>query len=380
MKYIYLLWPFSPISIAFLYALIGLIKRINLNILFVLLAVTLALLNYTRTPTSDLAEYYLLFDSLNGTNIIDFFTYVRIDFLFYFFSMLIVKLFGNVNSVLLFWTFFSYFIYFKSLQRLNSRYAVNSNKILILVIFFSFTLGLLFNHSSHLVRQFAALSLMIYSIVLADLKDKNAKWYFIASGLIHFSTLVFLPLLFIKNDNKKLNVLIITLLLIILFFIGNYNILLILSDLFKETSYIFLSEIMIRINMYIFKNDGNIMLGAYVKMCLFALLSFILYLYSNKYNFISISFIYLIMLLLLFRNTDLVLIRYFFYAQFYYGIFIFIFLKEVNNKFLNRSFLLYALYGIMKFFFNIQNSGWKYIANDFSLLYLNIFDYLLYWR
>ena len=111
----------------------------------------------------------------------------------------------------------------------------------------------------------------------------------------------------------------------------------------------------------------------------FFLISWILLLYSNKYNLLSSSFIYLMMILILFRNTDLVLIRYFFYAQFFYGLFILIILQELNNKFISTIFLFYVLYGISRFFNNIINGNWQYVSNDVSLLYLNIFDYLTFW-
>jgi hypothetical protein len=381
-RFFYLLFPLAPVLVSFVHAIAGIFKRSNINIIFILIATMLALINYTREPTSDLENYYSIFELLKGKDYAEFFSFVRIDYLFYFISMLIVKVFNTVQVTMLFWTFISYFIYFKSLELINKNYLNSSQQTLILALLFSITMGLLFNHSSHLVRGFVAVSILLYSIVLTDIEtasNKKAIVCFIIASLIHFSVIIFLPLLLIRGRNKSYFILLAPILVAVSYFIGQENILLILSQILMETNYSVISEIIIRINEYVYLNNGDIQLGEFIKLSGFFLISWILLLYSNKYNLLSSSFIYLMMILILFRNTDLVLIRYFFYAQFFYGLFILIILQELNNKFISTIFLFYVLYGISRFFNNIINGNWQYVSNDVSLLYLNIFDYLTFW-
>jgi hypothetical protein len=66
--------------------------------------------------------------------------------------------------------------------------------------------------------------------------------------------------------------------------------------------------------------------------------------------------------------------------QFFYGVLLFIALKEFNNKLLNMLFFFYVLYGLLVFFKNIIDGGWQYISNDFHLLFINIYSYLTYWK
>jgi integral membrane sensor domain MASE1 len=103
--------------------------------------------------------------------------------------------------------------------------------------------------------------------------------------------------------------------------LGFENILLTLSNTVSSTSYAYFGELIVRINMYINENNGNIRLGAFIKTGGLLLFSWILLLKSNKYNFLTYAFIYLCILLVLFRNTDLVLIRYFFYMHLYICVF-----------------------------------------------------------
>ena len=111
MRFFYLLFPLAPVLVSFVHAIAGIFKRSNINIIFILIATMLALINYTREPTSDLENYYSIFELLKGKDYAEFFSFVRIDYLFYFISMLIVKVFNTVQVTMLFWTFISYFIY-----------------------------------------------------------------------------------------------------------------------------------------------------------------------------------------------------------------------------------------------------------------------------
>jgi hypothetical protein len=377
-------WIIVPLySVFTLFLFLGLIKTNNIEKYFYLflIAVSLGLVNFTRYPESDLHTYYETFNALRDVSIYNFSQVVLLDPAFYFLSTILSHLVDGYGPYFsLFWTTIIYYIAFIAILSISKELNL-SIKWTVGILSFTAFVGYNFMLTSHLVRQYVAMSFLILSFILLIRERKNVYLFFIISFLMHHSAIIFFPIIYIIKNNyiKNNNFFLYTaLFLIISFIIGNENILLYLTYL-PDTSFESMNFIIQKSYILLDKNDGDLRLRAIIEILTIFILVAIVFFKDREYALIGLKILYIYIfffsLLIIFRNTDLLLLRYSFYS---YGITI-IALPYIVKKFNIFSYFLLSfliLSAPLRFIRVFENSGWTYIENSKLIIGHSLFDFL----
>jgi hypothetical protein len=158
----------------------------------------LGIVNITKEADSDLVGYVDLYLSVSNMSVDEFIGTLRLDPVFQIFQKIVALTFGNNPKWFVFWVvFFGYSILLSAINDISKAVRIPL-PVLKCVFIVVVTLPQLFSISSHLIRQFVA------SAVLCKMFSHYALggtrfWCFGATSiLIHSSTIVFAPLMFLK--------------------------------------------------------------------------------------------------------------------------------------------------------------------------------------
>ena len=379
-------WFFSPIFstlpvIAYLYFVR--VSKYEILFYFFLLSTVPGLINYTKTPLSDLYIYYQTYNELWSKDLVNLTDTVTADFFFYLVSAILAKISGGQQQLfVLFWSTTTYFTYFLTLRLAVQRAPDYNKKILIGVVFYSLCIGLSFSLSGHLVRQFAAVSLLLYSVILYSHNERSYWFFFGLAVLSHFSTAIFVLYFFIGKMDKKNRTTIVIILFVISLIVGTFNLLNLLAPLVGSSNDLFLlHEISQKAAFYAEKMDGEVRTRELVGILLCSMLALKLYVYSKSrvIEKFLISYFLLIIILLFTRGNDLLLLRYSFYYDLFAGFVLLFFASEHWELFYVRSFFyIIVLTAPIRFMRVISDGAWTYIDNSHTIVFNSVISFLSY--
>lgn len=383
-----LTWVSSPVLSVlpiFLYLFFFSVSKGTRNFYFFLLATIPALINATKTPVSDLHEYYYTYKSLYYIRIEYFFDEYNRDQLFYFISMLLSKGFDGENQVfIVFWTTLMYFITFLSLSLFAENLEKYNKKVLIGTIFYTLLIGVSFTNSGHLIRQYVANSMLILGVVLLINKKKKSIVLILFAFFSHWSTLIYI-VAFILNMLKatKSNVFLLSLIAFSIL-IGSSNILNVLMPYLVGMSNMG-NEVTIMadraINYSDYKGDGSVGIRQLVLMFISSIFALLIYINEENEKVKAMLFfiLFTLSIILITRNNPLLFLRYYFYFEFFFSFFFLI----VISKYWHNQVIRVVFYGLMfiapiKFIRSLEGSNWTYSDNGINIIFNSVFNLYSY--
>jgi hypothetical protein len=272
----------------------------------------------------------------------------------------------------------TYFLLGYSVIGISSKLCLNNSATSSLLIF-AMLFGYSFSLQGHMVRQYAAMSILLISISYL-LQGKKYYYIFIIAVLTHFSSVIFLPAFF-KVDKffycKAKFIYFIATLFVIFYFLGTVNYFEIIN--FQEVPILELFST--HSAEYVHWTSAGIYMPLLVEYIFLYIIFIFLYVKNKSQDKIG-SYIFLFlstyfMILILFRNTGIMLERYFFYGP----IIPIISLPYMFSRLKSMQWylgLLLALISIFYFFRIFLGSPFFYISNNLDIILLNFYDYLFY--
>lgn len=334
------------------------------NLLIIFLSILLSLINITKVPESDLLNHGLRYLQSGDFNLPTYLITQRKEPVYYIFNYILYHLSnGSLNAWLISFTFFSYFLIFKSILLFFKK--INASRIqIILGLMIAGFFPLIFSLSAHLIRQFIATAIFLYFAVNKIFYNKNKWWLIIIGVFTHSSSALFFPLVYLKflGDFKNKTDLNIVLLIGLTFYQYFAGILYeILNDKFTALSYILKRA----------SRDTTYDLGEFpilniiiifIMMVITIIYQAFFVNYSEKKegvrHFFAISWFLSIFILFNTHQTELSL-RLFYYLIFFLPFVIPLIFKKVNT--INSSLVYSICIGLSFYFlFKLVYGTWTY--------------------
>jgi hypothetical protein len=388
-------WVFLPIGFCILILIYHYFfivsKRVSFLIILVLSVMPALITNTKENSGTDLVFYLNSFNTLKYLPIWNLFDEFPGDPLFYLTSLLLAKLGANPRGILFFWITFIYFI---PLIATHLIYNINKeNKKLVLALIYLLFIGIGLSQSGQLVRQTVAGSLLFLSFSLRYAQRRGCWLVFLLATMTHVSAALFFPMLFFRKNlaRSKLFYLVVILVLVA----GSVDVLQYLHIFFN---YSFKADLLPNIGVVKIISTmshrytayhANLPGIAYYKeiYLAFLILSF------SKIRFINATHIKIInkgaetislnvmlifvTFLIFFRGNELIYMRYLFYLTM---IFSFILVINAKKSSINHLILFsLAISAPLRLMRSIMISRQQYIENDYSLLFVPVFDYLFWY-
>lgn len=172
------------------------------GILAILGTAYIALINTTKLPASDLEVYLDWYGSAKDLSLLEFLALFSREPIFYTWMYFVSLLTNNETNIFIFLTsWFSYFILVYGVLLVGRRLKIDPRLTAVIVIMLLF-LPPLFSISAHLMRQFlaAALVTLFFSKRLAG--QNNPWWILVAAIFVHYSSIIFVPLVLLRLTRR----------------------------------------------------------------------------------------------------------------------------------------------------------------------------------
>lgn len=345
-------------------------KYYRLFILF--LALFLSLVNITKIPENDLLAHGFVYLKVSRFSLIEYLIHVGKEPVFYIFNYLFYHISNGSFRLWVFTiSFISYLLLLLAVLKFSLHNSFSKGQILMAFVLASF-FPQMFSLSAHLLRQFVASSIFVYFFVDRICENKNKWWLPIIGMLVHFSSILIFPLVYLKflGDFKKYKILNVVILVCLLFYQKIAQFLLIILG---NINY-FLSYVLIRASTNTTFDLGGFQFMNFVLMLFMLGVSF-LYLYkkrrenNSKINNIenynkNRHFIFVLVILSVFIMANLnqseLSNRLFFYLFFFFP-FIIPLCFDLNIK-MNHSYLSYSISNlfILFFLYRLEFGVWTY--------------------
>jgi len=210
-------WFIFPVISVFIF--LALLYKFNFDrrvetFLFFLMALSFGLVAYTTQSVgikeSDIARYYFsysLITDIQATKIflLSFLLYGNDNPLFFAITFLLTRLFPNNPQILpMFWVSVTYFFSFLTIRECVLYFSPESRKTYILIIFFACIGIITFFTVTEILKQVASVSVFGYALMLKLTKKRGAAALLLVSVLIHFSSLLLLPVYYLCTKQKIL--------------------------------------------------------------------------------------------------------------------------------------------------------------------------------
>lgn len=349
------------------------------NFLLILIASTFGLINYTKLPESDLLNYYNLIEYFRSYRISDFDQTHLLDSAFYIPTIILAHITDASGPIfILFWTSITYYMAFIALMKFANL--VNLKRFIALAIighvaFVGYNFGL----SGHIVRQYAAMSFLLFSFVVALSGDKRAYIFLFIASLLHHSALIFFPIIYFsildRVSIKKFFIYAAPILLFS-FLLGATNLFQYLSLLNFEGLDI-LNKMASKSIEYIDKDDGDISLRVLVEFLLIT--TFVVFVFHKNPSQIGIKFLFLLfffwVLMILTRSTDLLLLRYFFYGFGFFSLAL-IYIAKTKSFIIYSYLILIVFTSLPRFLRAMEYSDFTYIFNDINIIFTSVSGFI----
>jgi hypothetical protein len=351
------------------------------HLFLILVASSLGLINFTKLPESDLLTYYNYFSDFNNIPIYRFTEIVMLDPAFYLPTAILSHITNGYGPAFsLFWTIIIYYVLFLAIIEISEEFNLGYRWV-IGIIFFAIFIGYGFSLTAHLVRQYVSTSFLLYAFVKALRGKKHVYLIFIISFLMHHASIIFFPVIYMSYK-KKMTTFRLSLFALCFFvfavLVGNSNLLTYFA-LITNTSFESINYIISKGMSYVEKNDGDVSLRYFIEFCLLLGGVFTTAILNARYREIGLKisffFIFLTGLLILFRNTDLLLLRYYFYA---FGLTV-IALPYISKNIYRFTFIVLLLLifsSPLRFFRMLENADYQYIENSYGIIFYSFFEFI----
>jgi hypothetical protein len=360
---LFLIYPY--LAIIFLFFALVLLKNVNKNLAFIyftFLALFLGFINSTKMLESDLQTYYEQFKLIKNASLLEFLLLNGKEPGFYIFKYIAYYVVsGDFKLYLIVFTFISYFVLFVAIYRMLTK--LNMKLYIVFAVTIIAFFGPYFSLSAHLMRQFFAASFLLYFIVEKVFYQKSNWVILFFVVLCHTTTLLFVPLVFLKVLDGKINLkriaIIIPVVVLISFFYIQIS--MVLAEL--SSGYPMISYVFERSGEVMDKNDGDIgIIGMSLLIFLLLLSLWRIYLYKSVQKtlvkFLNI-FIFFAVFIIMILNQPLLSLRFFFYVYAFIPFILFVNVPVNNVKFYICSFFAsICLLGSFGYF--IDNGSWSY--------------------
>lgn len=201
----FLILPFFSLSLLLLFSIFrNDARRVEVYLFVLLTSVYLASINYTKSPESDLANYFEYFNYANDVGFIEYLVSFGREPGFYSFTYLLKSWFGLDNSVLVFiLSFVFYLVIAVSSLRLCELQRIPHGTVFLFLALVLFS-PLVFSLSAHLIRQFCAGALLFAYLVSSFSSRRPKTWILIFAVFFHTSIFLFFVLDVIFRWRRKL--------------------------------------------------------------------------------------------------------------------------------------------------------------------------------
>ncbi|OJV44760.1 MAG: hypothetical protein BGO29_09390 [Bacteroidales bacterium 36-12] len=171
----------------------------------ILLAIFLGCINSTKIPENDMYNYLSFFDDAGEYSYIDYINHYNKEQVFFSLNYLLYILLDGSKYMYIFTlTVISYIFLNTAVYKLSNALNLNKSIQITSIYLMSFT-PYIFTISAQLIRQFIAGSILIYIITDLIFYGKKSWILSICMVLIHSTSLLFIPLLYIPYFKKKPN-------------------------------------------------------------------------------------------------------------------------------------------------------------------------------
>ena len=319
----------------------------------VLLSSYLGFINTNKLLESDLLGYNISYENSSLSNILS----IGKEPLYFFSEFIFSNLNLPFSGFLFFVTFSSYMLLYKASLNFCKKHKLLDSLFLILFITF---FSNIFTLSAHLIRQFIAMSIIIYAISLEN--RKTSIFLTFLSFLIHSSALLFIPIFF-KSLDKKL-----TFKVLVYFFLGVFLLIQFINFVLTLLADIpFFNYFYNRSTSGIDAFTTSESMGSFSFIFLFLLISLNIlnslkhHRERNNFLFFNIISLFSIFIFVISFFNDLIAYRYLQYLIVYFPFVFFLFL----SRFKNVQILFILKFGIIVFlcfyfFYKIENGVWNY--------------------
>lgn len=364
-----LVYLYQPFSVLFLFHLSILLQRnissSTIKIYFLLLAISLGLINSTKIPESDLINYYDYFLNAGNYSLVNYLILYGKEPLYYIYNYLFYHISGgNTQTFMVFTTIIGYWFFFqaiyKYLKALNAKQDVIIFSIVIAAFF-----PQLFSLSAHLIRQFLAASIVFYAIVQKLFYKKTALPLLLIAAFTHSTAWLFLPLVYLKPLQRKLGLINITIIIVFVGLLGSF--LQIISN--KIVSILgsnFITYVFIRLTQQTYVELDSLPLLSFFLLGALLIIAFYFQYKEHKTNFYHPAikhflniFICFFIVLLTFINHSELLVRFFFYTYFFLPFILPLVLNQQNIYYYStRLFIMLTM--VAFFFYKLEHGIWEY--------------------
>lgn len=189
--------------------------------LYIFISLYVGLINTTKLPVSDLANYKDYFDSAGRLSFSEYLALFDHEIFFYAITYTLnIVLLGSFKLYIIFITFIQYYLCFISIHKF---FKDDGKRITLFAVSILALNASSFSVSIHLLRQMTALSLFVYFFIEKLVNNKTKWWLLIFASLIHSSSLLlfllsFLP--FLKKKTSWKSILKLTAIVYLLFLFG----------------------------------------------------------------------------------------------------------------------------------------------------------------
>lgn len=342
-------------------------------------SVFFSFLNFHRNIDSDLYNYYLFFEETRNRDFASFLsdTFISIrpsEIIFIFYT----KLLSSMISFRLYVFITTFLIYSFSLFAIHRlmllwfRIKLNVDLLhsyflfyFLIVLNFSIFLSFTFSLTGHLVRQYLAMSIVFYAIVLHVDNKKSAIFFILISCLIHNSVLLISLLYFVSYylsiRAKKIDAF---LKYIIFFVFINLFVRYYLYNYFS----LYLTMDNGIIPYYLILLDGSLLVIYFLSCYSLASELVGLYFFPLVYYIFLISFI----------DVDFIFLRYYFYMDFIRVVIIFYLVYRYVKISFVPLFSFISFLFVVLFYFRFESSGVVFVdsGRPINILLMSILDFL----
>jgi hypothetical protein len=357
------------------------ISKFTFYSLFIFLSIYLGLINVTKVPESDLINYYEYFFLAEDFPFLTYILLVGKEPVFFIYNYVIFYLTnGSIHFYILISTIIAYTFFFSAI--LNFFQAIKaSQKVVLSAVIFAAFFPQLFSLSAHLIRQFMAASILLYALVQKIFYQKTVWPYILLTTLIHSTSLLFVPLLYLNALRKKLNFKMVFMLMALLYIIP-VTIGFVTEQLIKIIGHNFLTYAISRANN---ENLFGFQPIDPLQLILMAIMLFILFIrqygtskFSNNnstigfFHFTNIFFIFCIFILVNLSRNDLAQ-RFSFYSYFFLPLILPLAfnLKNKNSRYIR---IVISVFMLVLFIYRLPYGSWEY-GSITQLLFGNVFNF-----
>lgn len=345
----------APVTFSFFILLMSVFfdKKIYKLLCVLLASISFGLISYTKVPHSDLLVYYDIYRNLNGINFSQIFIEHKLEPVFFIISWVLSNISDGFEPLFIFfWVSYSYTMMLFAIHYLfkQTSYSTYIKFILAFLLIYIFYIGYDLSMVNHLVRQYAAYSTLSLALALFVFsRNKEGCFLLALAFLIHTSIVLFFPLCFLICTINRLsssNLFIYMMIAILSVAIGSNDLLQYMSNM-PSLGLNYLDNIKGKFTGYEYAIDGTFNMFSFVGkyfLIIYALLHSALM--KNKTEVDSKIFIilfYFVIGVLMFRNTDILLIRFSFSITLVF-VFAVFYLSDKKGK--EYFFLIIAIYGI----------------------------------